>query len=449
MIRILLSLFLVLGFGTGVSAAAEPGTSRLALVGGALVDGFGGSPVLDSVVLIEGERIVAVGREDTLPVPPDYKVIPTYGMTVLPGLWDMHVHLMIDGHGDYDHWFKTYDAKRLEREVMPASARELLMAGVTSARDLGSMLQPILNVRSRIQSGEILGPTLYVAGPLLQHKPYPGSEAYRWGINGVADARQKVRKLVKAGVDLIKVVDQDQMTPEELAAIVEEAHRAGKRVTVHGHRPNEIRRGLAAGVDSFEHTGLAAASRYPDDIIAAIRERTGQETDPLFWCPTVTGVLNYTYMRDYPLALSDPHWTAYLPPDIAQDIRQSIRHFGQLPYNQVLEMRAPTIAEKIAQLRSAGVILLVGTDSGIPGIFQGDGTWREIDAWVRDLHIPAMDAIRAATYWPAVYMRVLDHVGTISPGKDADIIAVRGDVLRYVDLLQNVDIVIRHGERVK
>src|SRR4051812_43302160 len=113
------------------------GSSKtVALVGGRLIDGFGGPPIANSVILVQDERITAVGTVDTLKVPPDSEIISTEGMSVLPGLWDCHVHTMLLGHSDYDHWDKTYPA-RLGSEIMPAAAHQLLMAGVTSARDLG------------------------------------------------------------------------------------------------------------------------------------------------------------------------------------------------------------------------------------------------------------------------------------------------------------------------
>ena len=93
--------------------------------------------------------------------------------------------------------------------------------------------------------------------------------------------------------------------------------------------------------------------------------------------------------------------------------------------------------------------MLIGTDSGVPGVFHSDSTWREIDTWVNRFGVPVMDAIRAATYWPAVQMGVIDQVGTVSPGKKADVIAVRGDVLRYPNLLSDVDLVIKGGVRYR
>src|SRR5260370_2929119 len=277
-----------------------------ALVGGTLIDGFASKPIRNSVIIIEGDRIKAVGQVGTVAIPASAEIISTEGMTVLPGLWDMHVHLMINGHSDYAHWDKTYPPQ-MESVIMPASARQLLMAGVHSARDLGAPLNPILAVRDRIKKGDIPGPTLYVAGPFIQHEPYPGTEYFRWGVKGADDARAKVRTLAEAGVDLIKLIDQDQMTMEEVQAVVDEAHKHKLTVVAHSHRPDEIRRGLQAGVDCFEHTGLATAPEYPPDIVAMIRERTPKMSlGPLFWTPPVEVRLNYQNLRDNPKRLDDP-----------------------------------------------------------------------------------------------------------------------------------------------
>ena len=418
-------------------------------MGGTLIDGHGGRPLRNSVVLIKGERIDAVGQIGTLAVPAGAEVISTEGMSVLPGLWDMHVHLMIAGHADYEHWDKTYPSK-FESTIMPASAKQLLMAGVTSARDLGAPLEASIAVRDRINQGTLPGPTLYVSGPFIQHAPYPGTELFRWGVKGPDDARAKVRKLADAGVNCIKLIDQDQMTIDEVQAVVAEAHSRGLPVVAHSHRPEEIRRGLAAGVDDFEHTGLASAPEYPDDIIQALRARAAQmNRGPLFWTPTIEGLFNYEYIRDNPEQLDDPAWQEGLPADIVADIKASIAHPERLPYFQLTPSRRPTLARKFKQLSESGVVLLVGTDSGIPMKFHSGSTWRELDAWVNLLGVDPMTAIRAATYWPSVAMKVDRNVGTIAPGKYADIIAVRGDVLRYIALLQRVDVVVKRGTRYK
>ena len=434
---------------TVVTASGAQTPAVKALVGGTLIDGFGGRPLRNSVVIVEGQRIRAVGTVDTLPIPTGAELISTEGMSVLPGLWDMHVHLMLNGHSDYAHWDKTY-LPQLGPTIMPASAKQLLLAGVTSARDLGAPLDPSISVRDRINSGAIQGATMYVSGPFIQHAPYPNTEQFRWGVTGADDARRKVQTLAQAGVDVIKLIDQDQMQMSEVQAVVDAAHARNLPVVAHSHRPEEIRRGLAAGVDNFEHTGLAAAPEYPEDIMRMIRERAANmAAGPLFWTPTIEGLFNYEYIRDNPEHIDDRAWHEGLPKEIVDDIRRSLEHPERLDYFRATPSRRPTLARKFHQLREAGVTLLIGTDSGIPMKFHSGSTWRELDAWVTLLGVDAMTTIRAATFWPAVAMRKDREVGTISPGKYADIIAVKGDVLRYIALLQRVDLVMKRGTRVK
>jgi imidazolonepropionase-like amidohydrolase len=436
-----LVLFLL---ATALSGPAFAGSLK-ALVGGRLIDGYGGRPLDNSVVLIDGERIQAVGRAGELAVPAGAEVISTEGMSVLPGLWDMHVHLMIAGHGDYEHWDKTYPAQ-LRSIIMPAAARQLLLAGVTSARDLGAPLDDIVAVRDAIRRGDIPGPTLYVSGPFLQHEPYPGTELFRWGVHGPDDARAKVRRLADAKVDVVKLIDQDQMTMDEVRAVVDEAHKHHLPVVAHAHRAEEIRRGIQAGVDCFEHTGLGTAPEYPPDVFEPMKGRA----NTLFWTPTISPLLLYRTTRDeFPERIDDPRWQAGLPKEIVEDIRGSLTHVDRLAYFHMVPGRWPTLRRKFEQLRQSGAILLIGTDSGVPLNFHSDSTWREIDAWVSTFGVDPMDALRAATYWPAVAMKVDKDTGTVAPGKFADVIAVRGDVLHHVDLLQNVDVILKHGVRYK
>jgi imidazolonepropionase-like amidohydrolase len=378
-------------------------------------------------------------------VPPGTPTIDTRGMSVLPGLADMHVHLMILGHGDYEHWDTTYRA-RFRGEIMPAAAKQLLVSGVTFARDLGAPLEDSLNVRDRINKGEIPGPRLFVSGPFIQHAPYAEYEKeFRWGVNGPADGRAKTQKIVDAGVDVVKLIDQDQMTEEEVRAVIETAHKGGKAVVAHAHREEEIRIGLKYGVDCFEHTGLGTEPGYPEDILTGIRKRN----QSLAWCPTIEALFLSAYTADtFPERLDDPRWQRDLAPDVAKDIRQSLADLPGLPYFLLVRRRIPTLANKFRQLRETGVTMLVGTDSGVPANFHTDSTWRELDAWVR-LGVTPMQAIAAATHWPAVWLKKEKELGTLAPGHYADIIAVRGDVLTHIDLLQSVDLVVKNGTRVR
>jgi len=429
---------------SAASAWAPPQGAVKALVGGRIIDGFGGKPIENGVIVVDGERIVAMGPESEVDIPAGAEIISTEGMSVLPGLWDMHVHLMIVGHSDYDHWDRTYPPV-FGDTIMPAAAKQLLYAGVTSARDLGAPLDDILAVRAAINNCEMEGPTLYVSGPFIQHEPYPGTEQFRWGVDGPEDGRAKVRRLADAGVDVIKLIDQDQMTMEEVLAVVDEAHAHGLPVVAHAHRPEEIRRGIAAGVDNFEHTGLGTMPEYPPDVWELIKGRA----NTLYWTPTITPLLLYEYTRDNPERIDDPRWHEGLPEEIVDDVRASLEDLQRLPYYQLMPIRRPTLVRKIQQLREAGVVMLIGTDSGVPLTFHSDSTWREIDYWVRNFDFDVMEAIRAATYWPSVMMGVSDEVGTLAEGKVADIIAVHGDVLRYPSLLQDVDLVMHKGQRVR
>lgn len=417
----------------------------LALVGGQVIDGYEGAPIRDGVVLIAGDRIVAVGPRSEVAVPAGTTVIDTEGMSVLPGLMDMHVHLMILGHADYEHWDKTYIA-RFRDEIMPIAAKQLLMSGVTSVRDLGAPLEDSIIVRQRIEKGEIPGPRLYVSGPFIQRAPYAEYEkTFRWGVNGADDARAKTQKLIDGGVDFIKLIDQDQLTDDEVAAVVQTAHKAGKAIVAHAHREDEIRMGLKHYVDCFEHTGLATEPGYPEDILAGLRKRN----NTLYWCPTVEGLFLADYTaRVFPERLDDPTWRKDIPKAIADDIRQSLRNVTSLDYFTLTFRRLPTLQRKFQQLRETGVTMLIGTDSGVPGNFHTDSTWRELALWVKFGMTP-MQAIAGATRWPARFLKKEKELGTLMPGRYADVIAVRGDVLSNIELLQKVDVVVKNGVRVK
>ena len=414
----------------------------LVLKGGRLIDGFGGPPLDNAVIVMEGNTIRAVGRESEVPVPAGATIIDTNGFTMMPGLMDMHVHLMILGHGDYDHWDKVYPSF-FRDTVMPISAKQLLMAGVTTARDLGGPLEESVYVKKRIERGEIPGPRMFVSGPFLQKTSPPLETRWRWAVNGVEDARKKVDTVVDGGADIIKMIDQDQMTQDEVNAIVDQAHKRGKTVAAHAHRAEEIRRGLKAGVDCFEHTGLATKPGYDDDVLAMIRERNAT----LYWCPTMEGLLLYDYTLRYPERLDDQRLKADLPADMYADVRESLREPSRLPYFAVTPRRLPTLQNKFRQLRESGVTIIVGTDSGIPLNFHFDSTWRELKTMV-DFGMPPMEVIRAATFWPAQLLKQ-PNLGTIAPGKLADVIVVDGDPLQDMTALRHVVHVVKDGRQYK
>jgi imidazolonepropionase-like amidohydrolase len=205
-----------------------------------------------------------------------------------------------------------------------------------------------------------------------------------------------------AGVDIIKLIDQDVMPLDVAKAVVEQAQARDLVVVAHSHKPDEIRIGLEIGVNNFEHTGLTTAPEYPSDIMELLKERTAKGRiagGPLFWTPTVEGLWNYENTVANPERLDNNCWHRGLEKSTIDDIKSSLGNVGQLEYMQLTPVRKPTLKRKIEQLKEAGVILLIGTDSGIPTKFHCQSTWNEMAVWVNVMGIDAMDTIRAATYW--------------------------------------------------
>jgi imidazolonepropionase-like amidohydrolase len=141
--------------------------ATLVLAGGTVIDGYGNAPIPDGIVVIENDRILAVGGAGQVVIPEGAEIVSTEGMTVLPGLWDMQVSLMRLGHGDARRWNETY-GPLAERVVMPIAARQLLRAGITSARDVAAPLDAAIRVRGRVRERIVEGPDLFVAGPVLR-----------------------------------------------------------------------------------------------------------------------------------------------------------------------------------------------------------------------------------------------------------------------------------------
>src|SRR5262249_51783453 len=154
-----------------------------------------------------------------------------------------------------------------------------------------------------------------------------------------------------------------------------------------------------------------------------IRERNAT----LYWCPTMEGLYLYDYTLRFPERLDDQRLKHDLPPAMYKDVHDSLKDISRLDYFRLTPRRIPTLAHKFQQLRDAGVTIIVGIDSGIPLNFHFDSTWRELKT-MTDLGMPAMEVIRAATYWPAQLLKQ-PNLGTIAPGKLADVIVVDGDPL--------------------
>jgi imidazolonepropionase-like amidohydrolase len=418
----------------------------VALVGGTLIDGTGAAPVRNSVVLIRGEHIERIGTTESVTIGPDYERISTEGMTVLPGMWDLHVHLMYGGHPNGRFWFDTYTSQ-FESVTIPASARQMLMAGVTSVRDLGAP-PGIVAVKKRIASGELPGPTLYLAGPVLS-KGGGAASPHVWNVNGADDARAKTNQLIESGVDWIKLMNAEQWSLDELRAVVDEAHRRGRKVAAHAFSDAEIRQGLAAGVDDFQHL-RTQTPEYPADLMASIRARAGTSR-PLYWTVTVggNGQLNAAYLASNPEYLEDPGNFIGMPPAMEDEVRKAIAARTGGPGRAGGGPGRGGRGGPPQSQDEAGVELVFGTDIGSWGEVTSQAGWMEADLWVRELGMEPMAVIRRMTLEAARFMDADRDSGSVTVGKYADVIAVRGDPLRHIDVLRDPRVVIKHGRRYK
>jgi imidazolonepropionase-like amidohydrolase len=320
----------------------------------------------------------------------------------------------------------------------------MLLAGVTSARDLAAPTAAVLSVREKIKAGKIPGPTMYVSGaaflPGENAPPLPVAQR----IVGTEEAARKTNELADAGVDIVKVFGAEGRPVEEIRAIADTAHSRGLRVTAHGRTDGEIRVGLAAGVDEFQHIGTDSPE-YPVDIIESIHARiaTGK---PLYWSPTIGAEANRPLLANDAEFLGSPRNFVGLPDSLAGEIHAALDAFRapQAPRNLL-----DTLRRKVTQLKQAGVVFVSGSDEGTFGQPASDALWRDVDAWVRDFGMKPMAAIQWVTRDAAMYMGVLNDVGTIEAGKQADIIAVDGNPLEHMDALGHPVIVLKSGQRVR
>jgi len=418
-------------------------SSPLALVGGTLIDGSEIAPLLaNSVILIRDGRIERVGTVADTSIPAEYEQISTEGMTVMPGLWDMHVHLLYAGHTNIPYWHETY-TPRFEEEIMPATATQQLWSGVTSVRDLGAPADAVFNLRNRIASGDIPGPTIYAAGPQINRNFPDWARFYRTPVSNPQQAAAVANALIDSGADMLKISGAENMSVEDIRAITDAAHARGIMVTAHGRNDQEILMGLQGGVDEFQHIGVSAESpEYSSEIMAAIRDRV-IFGPPLYWTPTVSVQLARSYLEENPEILDAQENYAGLPEDIAMDIREAVANFSPTAVD------ADIVIRKVTQLREAGVELLVGTDAGLVGNFHSQAMWQEMDSWVNILGIEPLETIRRATSLPARLMGREGEVGRVVPGQRADIIVVEGDPLRHMDVLRSPAIVILRGQRIR
>ncbi|MDE0073727.1 MAG: amidohydrolase family protein [Gammaproteobacteria bacterium] len=417
-------------------ASAQDGT--VALVGGMLLDGYETPPIHHAAVVIEGNRIVAVGPATEVEIPTGAEIISTEGMTMLPGLVDLHVHLMILGHGEYSEWWPILDKAR--EEMMAISAKQLLMAGVTTAVDLGAPME-ILNVRDDINEDRLPGPRMLVSGPWITRAGRQWPDWFQRRIASPAEAAEQTNDLIDAGVDVIKI--WAGMTEDDMRAVVEAAHRRGVEVHTHLYAPEDMWAAIRAGTDVIQHAGSGGNPPYSDDLIAEVAHRG---------IPVVQTIAHriwvYPATLEFPERLQDRRLKEDLPPDLYREFQRSFEDFHRNSYFRTTprQIRNSEIAAR--QFIEGGAVIAMGTDSGSPMNFHTEAAWREISALV-DSGMTPLAAISASTKTGAEVIGRGRDLGTIEPGKLADIIVVEGNPLFDINVLGYVRMVVKDGVRYK
>jgi imidazolonepropionase-like amidohydrolase len=452
--------------GTPAELRAQTPT-RVALVGGMLLDGYEVPPLHHAAVLIEGNTIVWVGRAAEATIPSDATVIDTRGRVMLPGLIDLHGHLSLLGSA-YPRWWQWVRERDVLDAVMELSAKQLLRAGVTSVVDLGSPLEESLRVRDRVARGEIPGPRLWMAGLVIprkgeisgdielrgsfgrpdpqmgnQKRPFRSGEewwAYPPGtIDTPEDAARVTDELARAGVDVIKAYTN--LTPAHYRAILETAHRHNLRVHAHVYDEQDVRNALEAGVDVLTHTGSAGTTPpyTPElirDVVNAGRPVVITATHRSWIFPATVG---------FPERLQDPQLKEDFAaiPGLWEEVQSSLEQWHTISYFQRVDREMFFRERGLKQFIEAGAVMGMGTDPS-PANFNTEALWREIKAHV-DMGMSPQRAISAATRINARILGRGSDLGTIEPGKLADIIVVRGNPLFNIMALADVEVVVKDG----
>lgn len=372
-----------------------------------LIDGTG-QAIEPATVIVRDHRIAAIGLSRTVSIPRGATLINGRGLTVLPGLIDCHVHLCLGAEPDV---VKAIAEETPAETLLKAArlARQTLEAGVTTVRDVGSRDHAIFALKRAIDKGLTPGPRIVGAGLAVcmigGHARFIGQE-----VEGSEQVRKAVREQIEAGAEVIKVIasggvltpgtspDQAQMTLEELRSAVEEAGRAGRKVAAHAHGAAGMKNAINAGVHSIEHA---------------------------------------TLMDEEAVDLMQSHGVYMVPTLSALATTAACRRGCGIPDSALEKARAMTKRHQASfrQAHRRGLLIAMGTDAGTPFNAHGDNA-QELDRMVAYGMTP-MEAILAATSAAARLIGIEDQVGTLAPGKEADLLLVEGNPLRKIELLRD------------
>jgi imidazolonepropionase-like amidohydrolase len=424
---------------------------RIALVGGMLLTGYELPPIHHAAVVVEGTKIIAAGPASEVKIPAGATIVDTSGRVMLPGLIETHGHLVVLGHGSYETWFpwiSSHGGAATMTRVMEIAARQLLMAGVTTTVDLGAPLQPILDIRDRINKGQAVGSRMLVSGPWIARlSGAAAGGAMQVGFGGLniatpEEAGRETERLATAGVDLIKA--HSGLTLADYQAIVNAAHKHGIKVYAHVYAETDVRHALDAGVDVLQHVGSAGtAPPYSKELITDI-VNSGR--------PVVVTAAHRAWIYEdtaaFPERLQDPDLKNAFGPEIYAEVQDSLKNWWTLGYFQRTDREMLFRERGVKQFIESGAVMGMGTDSGTPMNFHSEALWREIKVHV-DMGMSPMRAIAAATRVNAQIIGKGRELGSIEPGKTADIIVVNGNPIYDITALSHVEIVMKDGQIFK
>jgi len=408
-------------FALSAQPAATPVAKRTLVRAGHLLDVKTGKLQDDQTLVIVGDLIQSIATSAQVQAGLTDMVVDLGGLTVLPGLIDVHTHLTMDTNFDPYHELTMTDAKEAITGVV--NARTTLMAGFTTVRNVGAGGYTDVDLRDAINSGQVPGPHMLVSGPALSITGGHCDEnllpiRYHVTGNGVADGisavQHQVRQNIKYGADLIKICatggvlskgddpQASQYTLEELRAIVADAHRLGRKVAAHAHGAQGVLWASEAGVDSIEH-----GSYINDEGIAEMKK------NGTYLVPTL-------YLEDWMLEK------------------------GNLPafYHQKMQDIIGVAKGNIKRAMQAGVRIALGTDAAV---YPHGLNAHELDVYVNQMGMSPLAALQSATVNAADLMGLSAKTGSLEAGKWADMIAVDKSPLDDVRVLQNVKFVMKAG----
>jgi len=416
-VAVLLSLFAL-----PLIAAAQTAPAQRTLVrAGHVLDVKTGKLADAQTIVVIGDTIQSIQPTASVSAQPGDKVIDLGGMTVMPGMIDVHTHLTMNP--DFDPYRELTSTSAKEAINGVVNARTTLLAGFTTVRNVGASGFVDVDLRDAINAGQVPGPHMQVSGPLLGITGGHCDEnllpiQYHLQGDGVADGiaavQHKVRENIKYGADLIKICatggvlskgddpQASQYTLEEMQAIVADAHRLGRKVAAHAHGAQGILWATEAGVDSIEH-----GSYINDEGIAAMKKRG------TYLVPTL-------YLEDWMLQ------SGHLPPF----------------YEQKMKDVSAVAKANIKHAMQAGVKIALGTDAAV---YPHGLNAHELDVYVNQIGMAPLAALQTATVNAADLMGWTAKTGTLEPGKWADIIAVEKNPLEDVRVLEDVKFVMKGG----